>query len=113
MFTATHLSGEVSGRVAGAGREPAEAAVETKVVSNRVLPGHSNTLQLVVREIVLDGQVDIIETHLPGGVTEDGQHDELLVTEAGLGPAVLYKRLRQGNDGLGLQGLEFFLQQTV
>ena len=63
------------------GVQPLETFVETQVVSDGVLPGHSDLFLLEVGEPLLDGQVDIMETHGLGGITVDGDHDQLLVAE--------------------------------
>ena len=54
-------------------------------MSDGVLPGHSDLLLLEVREPLLDGHIDIMETHGLGGITVDGDHDQLLVAEGGFG----------------------------
>ena len=63
------------------GVQSLEAFVETQVMSDGVLPGHSDLFLLEVGEPLLDGHVDIMETHRLAGVTEDGDHDQLLVAE--------------------------------
>ena len=50
-------------------------------MSDGVLPGHSDLLLLEVREPLLDGHIDVMETHRLGGITVDGDHDQLLVAE--------------------------------
>ena len=64
--------------------ESLEAFVQAQVVSDGVLPGHSDLFLLEVREPLLDGHVDIMETHGLFGITEDGDHDQLLVAEGRL-----------------------------
>ena len=61
--------------------ESLEAFVQAQVVSDGVLPGHSDLLLLEVGEPLLDGHVDVVETHGLGGVAVNGDHDQLLVAE--------------------------------
>ena len=65
--------------------ESLEAFVQAQVVSDGVLPGHSDLLLLEVGEPLLDGQIDVVETHGLAGVTEDGDHDQLLVAKGWFG----------------------------
>ena len=66
-------------------------------MSDGVLPGHSDLLLLEVGEPLLDGHVDIMETHGLFWITEDGDHDQLLVAEGG------FRKLSRIDliDGLG------------
>ena len=50
---------------------------------DRVLPGSTYLPLLEVGEPFLDGEIDVMETHSLVGVTEDGDHDQLLVAEGG------------------------------
>ena len=54
-------------------------------MADRVLPGDSYLFLLEVGEPLLDGQIDVMKTHCLVGVTEDGDHDQLLVAEGRLG----------------------------
>ena len=74
----THLC-----KSADTGFKPREAFIKTEVVSNRVLPGHPQSLESEVGEPGLECQVDIIEAdcQLRGGGKEYGEHNQLLVAE--------------------------------